>query len=581
MRRRISVALIALLHLLVNSQATDDPIPPCTREEFVTVFELIAEHQVAAEQILPSFTDILRFSQSQLQLRESALAELPNCADGFEAHRALLQLGVDIVARNALDLALLPAAENPYRQRLASDSERIEAMTAAMLGRDRTNAPRLEERRSPACSNDDLSLLTTVVAEFLGIFENAASITNLPLYIASVDRRLAWREATLPHLPACAEAIPLGLLLARASSDAAAHHALAFAGVSRRTNPYDELEAAALSELDIWLEQARLDRADGDSASSGVTGRLPACTQAELAVAHASLLAAHSQMLGGFGFTDDISLMLAASREHVDSRDSTYRQLPGCAEAFHAGWQLAEAVSDQAALVVVGEANDQAFDRAQASSVKATAALSRLESLLADQPPAATRPSRGAPTCRDAQIVYFNVYVLPAFHRYTEAALATLRPPQLDELEEQAQSFRERLWAHLPRCGETIEIGWLMRRIALDFIALLALEAAGAAPRDIPYLAAIIDDMGTLSARIDELNEDTVYAAGSIYYVSADGFANIRSCGSTECEVVGLVQRGDTLRVLDDSDVWYQIQLSGGGSAWIAGFLASKELPGP
>ena len=119
-----------------------------------------------------------------------------------------------------------------------------------------------------------------------------------------------------------------------------------------------------------------------------------------------------------------------------------------------------------------------------------------------------------------------------------------------------------------------------MRGISADFIAMIALESAGTAPRQIPYLQSIIDDIADLSALIDTLNADSVFAAGLVYYVIADGYANIRSCGSTECSVVGVVQRGEALRVLDDQDTWFEIQLSDGGTAWIAGFLTEKTPPG-
>ena len=492
----------------------------------------------------------------------------------------LLSLGVDIVARNALDLASLPPDENPYRQQLDTDQARLESLSEAMLNRDRANAPSPEERHSPACTDEEISQIVDSVAEFLVAIDDADSIANLPLYVQSVARRLAWREENLPRLPACAEAIPLALLLNRASSDAAAHHALAFAGVSQQTNPYDDLETAALAELRVWLEQTQLARAGAESTPTGVKSRLPACTQTELASAYASLQPAYER-IGGYGFANEPPIMLAYSRDHIDSRAAFFRQLPGCAEAFHAGWRLAEAISAEAADVAFAGANTTMAEQAGASRARAIAALSRLESLLDDQQTSASAQRRGAPACRDDQMVFFNVYIATAFHRFTEAALEAKSPADLTTLIEQAGSLRELLWEQLPRCGEALEAGWLMRRIASDFIALLALESAGVDPLDIPYLRSIIDDMAALAAQIDALNDDTFFAGGLIYYVNADGYANIRACGSIECEAVGLVQRGDVLRVLDDASAWYKIQLSDGSAAWIAGFLASKTPPSP
>ncbi len=579
MRRRLFLVMIAALHIVALSQATDEALPPCTTEEFVAIFELIAEQQVDAALDLQSFNDLLRYSGAQLSQRATVHAGLPPCADGVEAHQLLLSLGTDIVARNALDLANLPAAENPYRQQLATDQERIEALSQAMLNRDRASAPSPQERRSPACADAEMSLIVGLATEFLAAMDEAEAITNLPLYVQSVARRLAWRKANLPRLPACAEAIPLALLLNRASTDAAAHHALAFAGVSQQTNPYDDLEVAALAELRIWLQLAQLTQAGAESDSTSVTGRLPACTQSELAAAYASLQPTYAQLRPGYGYADEAAARLALSLDHVQSRVSIYRELPGCAEAIHAGWWLAQALSDAALQSAFAGKNAQVADFHGASSVAAAASMSRLESLLGAEQSAATAPRRGAPTCRDPQRVYFNVYIMPAFHRFTEAALATATAADLAQLVDEAGGLRDLLWEQLPRCDAALEVGWLMRRVAADFLAMLALESAGAAPRDIPYVSAIVEDMAAIHALLEDFNADTFYAAGLIYYVIADGFANLRSCGSTECAVVGMAQRGDILRVLDDSGDWLKLQLGDGGTAWIAGFLASETPP--
>ena len=580
MRRRLLLGLITFLTLWLPSLADDYQVPTCTADEFVTLFDLIVELQVQANTDLLTFKDLLQASQRQIDERETVLSQLPLCADGIETRVLLLQLGVDIVARTALEFAALPTDANPYRQRLASDHERIETVTSAMLSRDRSDATAPEDRRILACALTDLAAINKLATEFMSLVAEADATTSRDKYIDSLDRRLAWREDNLADLPACAEAIELALLVNRASSDAAANHALAFAGVSAQTNPYHNLEAAGIAELQVWQERIKATRASARSQAGPSTGALPPCTDAELFSAWQSLqpLRAILPVQGAVPAT--LTAILDFSQAELDSRVSAISQLPNCAEALYAGWWLAEALSDLAADAAFAETAMIISARATTSRTKAEAALARMERLLAGQPSASIPATRNAAACRDADTIYFNVYILPAFHEFTEAALSAATPAAATALAARSFAFRDKLWAHLPRCAEALEIGWLMRGISADFIAMIALESAGTAPRQIPYLQSIIDDIADLSALIDTLNADSVFAAGLVYYVIADGYANIRSCGSTECSVVGVVQRGEALRVLDDQDTWFEIQLSDGGTAWIAGFLTEKTPPG-
>ncbi|MYD38032.1 MAG: SH3 domain-containing protein, partial [Chloroflexi bacterium] len=66
--------------------------------------------------------------------------------------------------------------------------------------------------------------------------------------------------------------------------------------------------------------------------------------------------------------------------------------------------------------------------------------------------------------------------------------------------------------------------------------------------------------------------------ASQTWFVDVDGYANVRSCGSTDCGVVAVFQAGDPLDVLDASGDWFELRLPGGRTGYIAAFLVS-EVP--
>ena len=62
--------------------------------------------------------------------------------------------------------------------------------------------------------------------------------------------------------------------------------------------------------------------------------------------------------------------------------------------------------------------------------------------------------------------------------------------------------------------------------------------------------------------------------------MTANPYANIRSCASTSCGIVTTAQNGEALSVVDDSGDWYELRLDDGQTAYIAGFLMSSMRPG-
>ena len=205
MRRLLLLGFIVLFNLVPASKAEVDSIPICTSDEFLEIFSLIVQHQVKVDESFASFSDLMNYSQAQIANRESSLTQLPYCSDAVAIRRLFIQLGGDTVARAALELATLPAGENPYRLRLPSDHDRVTELAATMLGVDRSEALAPAERSLPACLLSDMQLLDKTIGSFLDLVAATATVVDQAHYVVSVDQRLQWREDRLGNLPDCAE----------------------------------------------------------------------------------------------------------------------------------------------------------------------------------------------------------------------------------------------------------------------------------------------------------------------------------------------------------------------------------------
>lgn len=198
---------------------------------------------------------------------------------------------------------------------------------------------------------------------------------------------------------------------------------------------------------------------------------------------------------------------------------------------------------------------------------------------------------RRAPSCSSAQLR--SLHDIAASFRDLYAGHAEL------EIGADLLAYIERLleWRlaslpRLPNCVEAPELALSLIHMSTDTPAMYALKTAGVDNEANPFYEGLDDNAERLAAWIaqfaaagDERASDAIQesgqAAGKIYYVTASSYANVRACGATNCDIVGTADRGEAIRVIDDSGGWYEIATGKGETAYIAGFLTSLDRPNP
>ncbi len=569
------ILLFGLLVLRANASLADD-LPPCASAEFRAIFDQIAALQLELSEPPGSIDALLDFARAETEKRAELPGDAPSCADAFAFQRLVTELTGDFIGRAALDLSGLPAAENPYRQHLASDQARIEQMTSKLLGADRSLAPEPAARRLTKCAGQQLSALNDSLEQFMALLALKANQTAL------IDAFLRWREVTLPQLPACADGIALALLLSQAATDAAARHALdRFAQPDE--NPNASAFAANQERLESWQTELdeRLAAYDDDASPKA---RLPACSLPELAYAYELLMPAYSDLLLQARRINSAADFPAYSAAYFDFRDAKLGQLPACAEAFAVGWEARQLLGDLISsaareLIAWAEAEDPFADRLEAASADLASMIDSLASQLEETREPAAPASETARSCSGPEILFLQVYLLTEIQDFAASGLATESAADIIPLSRRSLALRDLLWRELPRCAEALELGIIMRRIAADFIAMLWLEAAGLPLADIPQAQAVVSDMRWLLTRAEGLRSGARNAdpASENYYVSGERGANIRACGSTECEILATALRGEPIDILEASGSWYKVNLPNDQIGYIASFLVSAS----
>ena len=578
-----------LLFISPAALAEEESLPNCTDAEFLDYFYLIVEHQTEFGSEITN-ASMLRFvSLAQMERRDAYQSQLPTCSDAAEIQRLLIQLGGDALARAALDLTGLPSEDSPYHQRLPSDQARIETLLASLLGVDRSSALPPAQRDLIACVSVDWTRLADAAAVLLDIARPKSDQASPAEALAAIDQLLLWREDNIAALPECAESIELVQALSAVATDAAAAYAFDYGGVSAERNPFPSRLQAGIARVTDWQDQHPIAGASSVGAASSVAQpayQLPDCADPALSDEVGSLQSDFAALINRADSADTIAELAALGQAQIAFRQHSLVPTPLCAQAFEWLWWASEALADAIlrSAIASGATDTGAAQHAPTMASNKERALSswlRLNGALGS--PATSPPARSdaAPACPDADKIFLFTYLAPEFGKLTDAALRISQPGDVADFIDQSYAFRRLLWENLPRCADAVEIGRLMRSVAADTVAMLALELAGAPAWGIPYLPQIVSNMEAIFNR----TEDFISPCGSIsgatatYYVAAENFANIRSCASTSCEIVTTADRGQRLDVLEDLSTWYEVVLPNCETAYIAGFLVSLTPP--
>lgn len=587
MRRLAILVFIILLCPGAASLAEDSALPICADAEFLEGFNMIVEHQLLFDGDIASASMLSRASREQMARREAYQTDLPFCSDAIAIERLLIQLGGDALARSALDLAGLPAEDNPYRQRLPSDQARIETLLSARLGVDRSGALPPDQREAPACEPDDWAPLDAAAAALLAAADSTSDVTDPTQALSAIDKLLSWREENIAALPQCAESIALIQAMSAAATDSAAYQAFTYGGVSLERNPFPPLLEASIATVTSWrdaIPSALREQAAPSSTRAFIADRLPSCVYAELSGDFEELQTEYAALMERADAAVTSASLADFGEAQIAFRAARLAELPFCAEAFEWRWQAAEALADSALRGAI-EAGAPAsilsrpYDATRRNEARASSSWDNLEGAVA-APSTSAGAWSIAPECGDGDQIFLLTYLVPKLTKLIDAALKLSQPDDLPEFIDDSYAFRQLLWEYLPRCRDALETGLSMRSVAADTVAMLALELAGAPVADSPYLPKIAGDIKRFIDWTDQFNATcSINGATTTYYVVAENIANIRACASTSCSIVTTANRGQRLDVVDDSSNWYEIVLPSCETAYIAGFLASQTPP--
>ena len=333
-----------------ESEALEDQI--CSLLEEGTDYDLIEEYQAMFGTInaVRTVEDIQNYMGTHLTYRENLWMQLQACADVFEIALLHNQLTSDLVATLILHAVGISSESNPFFDQIGYASKHI----SELYGRRMIETSSLEviplESNLPACARDELRIYVDVSDAYehlVGLMmQGISGSDDLADYAAA---QIGWRNALLPKLTLCAEAVEYGLLMSWINGDFISSEVLKLIGVSSEENFFlknresDKQRLAHLHTQVFEIEDA------GEMPEE--TTVLAACLDDEW-----NLL--FGDIMDDFLLVRDSAVGIGTLEEWLQFgvflsswRNSLWSQLPACSEAAETGILMNMGASDLSASI--------------------------------------------------------------------------------------------------------------------------------------------------------------------------------------------------------------------------------------
>ena len=357
----------------------------------------------------------------------------------------------------------------------------------------------------PLCSDTELDILKTILAEFFALEEIPPNTETAGGLASFGEAQAIWRDSIGSRLPFCQQSLEAGRLMSHIASDVVIKLAFEIANLSNNAATISDLIAADRARLDSLTEDFA-DEARELVSAQGFAIALPACTDKEK-MGYVFLGLTHPDLLDEIGNADTPDKLLEAATAHLEWRADVDADLPACAENLELFWIVYRATGafftghtletlglpreDNGHIQLVLRLDERRSHKTSViTHAFADAVAERIENdEVADEE--APPPERSLPACETKKLGmgFFNAFV--EYSELVERVDAVENVGDVLEFFDAEIAWTDRYFDALPTCAEAVEATLLMHRILADYSSSFALLVAGVDFDDIPYVDVI------------------------------------------------------------------------------------------
>ncbi len=376
--------------------------------------------------------------------------------------------------------------------------------------------------RYQPCASGALQGLLNTRADYAALAERIEAASTIDeLLTLSVDTS---RYGRLVEFMArfCHEGYDMMWRLDHWLSDILAGQTLQLVGVEPAHNPF--LPAARISRNSAEEQAARIEtliasgERDDDEGDSSMGS--PDCFHEDF-TRPTDRVVEHQALMRLLPEANDIDAILRLSRQLIDWRGRTWREMSGCLVAYSELLTRGRLLSDLLAisalrLAGVADADNPLVEATENLRHPQHGYLGYLfleERLRAQKRPVAPVTAFGIADCTPTQISAFARLPVEFDSLIADAQSVDTGDEQLNFIQRQVE-WRRSIWLQLPMCRQVLELGWLMLIVSSDFAADFALTLLAGAELDRPNGAAV-DPAGENLTRLNQARDAfAAYATG-------------------------------------------------------------------
>ena len=320
-----------------------DGLPQCSDADMDQIMDIIGEFQAMLE-LATSYTrwgGLQEYIDTRIKLREKVKAELPDCLIGLDLTLTIAQNVAGALIQLVPGVGSTEKANTILQEQLA-----VRIAELAGAGGTRQEA-RPYRNNLPECSADELTaIINNRAVNTAKLRQTLVAIGRTETSFSYIDDQFVWFENRLSQLPHCAEAVEIAMIFRQVLSDRIAWKAFEFAGFAEDVNPYPS-QPVDLEPLQVRYDELAnaIARGEDNQPSASQETSLPRCSNAELATLRTQMqeYQAISRLVID---RESIDELLAYIGPHRDWRADFWSRLPGCNEAFEAGFRTSRAASN-------------------------------------------------------------------------------------------------------------------------------------------------------------------------------------------------------------------------------------------
>ena len=470
----------------------------CAAEEMDALSLKVAQFHILFERML-SFGGIERLLpllDLMIAWHDRLLEELPACDSAIELGIMLSQGIADFASMMGLIYAEQLDDDNPYLAAFFENTNDLNRyVRSSELIADSRPALWQYGGQMAGCEVEEMRALGAIVREYQSMIEGARAMRSLEDLLEFANAQSDWRQDHWARLPACAEALELGLFIYRRAGDYIALYAF-------------DAEQDALGRQ-LGGEQSLADRLTEIVSSKVLNAELrqsqpravpaPRCSDAETEAILATL-------------TDYLDLLEVAAtftrwgglQQYIDARlelrERIHTQIPPCRIGVDLSAILAGDLAGAAAMSIPGvgaalSANDILLQ--QLAELAASLGEGEGEA-------AAPRPfANNLPACSEAELATIAKNG-PGYLKLLDEMAAQLQTAEgLVAYMNEPLNWQGSAYTHFRWCSEFFEIGALIHAVGSDLFTAATLEHADVASVA-DHFAAEPADQALLESRIDE-----------------------------------------------------------------------------